>query len=225
MFHFHQKKKEMEHSFAFFFFLWKSTILPCCLLSSILSRHMVTLVGFVLSFWLHWGLSPSCLWFVLFQEQEADQLNALKSKPLRRSEIKPNSPGHNWRWLTIQCFYSNCKGFLDNYFTHTVIQREQSRYCMCTYIKGYKEKENRVHIVSFVTPFFEKKDVVFSFYKMFSQLGNKSHYQNYNSRDFCGGPVVKTLPSNARSVGLIPGWEAKVPYASGPKTQNIKAIL
>ena len=103
---------------------------------------------------------------------------------------------------------------------------------MCTYIKGYKEKENRVHIVSFVTPFFEKKkkhDVVFSFYKMFSQLGNKSHYQNgiliveiYNSRDFCGGPVVKTLPSNARSVGLIPGWEAKVPYASGPETQNIK---
>ena len=145
----------------FFFFLWKSTILPCCLLSSILSRHMVTLVGFVLSFWLHWGLSPSCLWFVLFQEQEADQLNALKSKPLRRSEIKPNSPGHNWRWLTIQCFYSNCKGFLDNYFTHTVIQREQSRYCMCTYIKGYKEKENRVHIVSFVTPFFEKKKMLY----------------------------------------------------------------
>ena len=161
MFHFHQKKKEMEHSCAFFFFLWKSTILPCCLLSSILSRHMVTLVGFVLSFWLHWGLSPSCLWFVLFQEQEADQLNALKSKPLRRSEIKPNSPGHNWRWLTIQCFYSNCKGFLDNYFTHTVIQREQSRYCMCTYIKGYKEKENRVHIVSFVTPFFEKKKMLY----------------------------------------------------------------
>ena len=131
------------------------------MLSSILSRHMVTLVGFVLSFWLHWGLSPSCLWFVLFQEQEADQLNALKSKPLRRSEIKPNSPGHNWRWLTIQCFYSNCKGFLDNYFTHTVIQREQSRYCMCTYIKGYKEKENRVHIVSFVSPFFEKKKMLY----------------------------------------------------------------
>ena len=51
---------------------------------------------------------------------------------------------------------------------------------------------------------------------MFSQLGNKAHYQNYNSRDFSGGPVVKTLPSNARGVGLIPVWEAKM-----PKTENM----
>ena len=57
---------------------------------------------------------------------------------------------------------------------------------------------------------------------MFSQLDNKAHYQNYNSRDLSGGPLVKTLPSNARGVGLIPGWETKIPHASGPKTQNIK---
>ena len=39
-------------------------------------------------------------------------------------------------------------------------------------------------------------------------------------RDFPGGPVVKTLPSNARGVGSIPGWEAKIPHASLPKNQN-----
>ena len=38
--------------------------------------------------------------------------------------------------------------------------------------------------------------------------------------DFPGGPVVKTLPFNAGSVGSIPGWEAKTPHTSWPK--NIK---
>ena len=38
--------------------------------------------------------------------------------------------------------------------------------------------------------------------------------------DFPGGPVVKTLPFNAGSVGSIPGWEAKTPHSSWPK--NIK---
>ena len=32
---------------------------------------------------------------------------------------------------------------------------------------------------------------------------------------FPGGPVVKNLPSNAGDKGLIPGWETKVPHASG----------
>ena len=40
--------------------------------------------------------------------------------------------------------------------------------------------------------------------------------------DFPGGPVVKTLPSNAGGAGLIPGWGAKIPRASWPKNQNIK---
>ena len=41
-------------------------------------------------------------------------------------------------------------------------------------------------------------------------------------RDFPGGPVVKTLPSNAGGVDSIPGWGADIPHTSGPKKQNIK---
>ena len=41
-------------------------------------------------------------------------------------------------------------------------------------------------------------------------------------RDFPGGPVVKTLPSNAGTTGLIPGQGAKIPHASRPRNQNIK---
>ena len=33
--------------------------------------------------------------------------------------------------------------------------------------------------------------------------------------------MVKTLPSNAGSAGLIPGQGVKIPHASGPKNQNI----
>ena len=45
--------------------------------------------------------------------------------------------------------------------------------------------------------------------------------------DFPGGPVVRTSPSNAGGVGLIPGGRAKIPHASWPKkrkekNQNIK---
>ena len=45
--------------------------------------------------------------------------------------------------------------------------------------------------------------------------------------DFPGSPMLKTLPSNAGDVGLIPGRGGKIPHASGPKNQNIKteAIL
>ena len=41
-------------------------------------------------------------------------------------------------------------------------------------------------------------------------------------RDFPGGPVVKTLPSNAEGVGSIPGRGSKIPHASWPKNQSIK---
>ena len=40
------------------------------------------------------------------------------------------------------------------------------------------------------------------------------------SRDFPGGPVVKTSPSNAGGAG--PGQGAKIPHAPQPKNQNIK---
>ena len=33
-------------------------------------------------------------------------------------------------------------------------------------------------------------------------------------RDFLGGPVVKTLPSDAGGLGLIPGWGTKIPHAT-----------
>ena len=34
-----------------------------------------------------------------------------------------------------------------------------------------------------------------------------------------GSPVVKNPPSNAQGTGLIPGWGAEVPHASGQLTQ------
>ena len=40
--------------------------------------------------------------------------------------------------------------------------------------------------------------------------------------DFPGGPLVKTSPSSAGGVGLIPGRGAKVLHALWPKNQNMK---
>ena len=40
------------------------------------------------------------------------------------------------------------------------------------------------------------------------------------SQDFPGGPVVKTLSSNAGGMGSIPGWGAKIPHASRPKSKT-----
>ena len=45
------------------------------------------------------------------------------------------------------------------------------------------------------------------------------------SQYFPGGPMVRTLPSNAGGAGSILGGEAKVPHAWWPKTQNIKQKL
>ena len=44
-------------------------------------------------------------------------------------------------------------------------------------------------------------------------------------RDFPGGPVVKTLPSNAGGMGSIPGRGAKIPHASPAKKHKTEAIL
>lgn len=41
-----------------------------------------------------------------------------------------------------------------------------------------------------------------------------------NSGDFPEGPVLKTSPSSAGGVALIPAPRAKIPYASGPKTSK-----
>ena len=40
--------------------------------------------------------------------------------------------------------------------------------------------------------------------------------------DFPGGPVVKTLPSNAGDIGSIPSQGAKISHALWPKSQSIK---
>ena len=42
------------------------------------------------------------------------------------------------------------------------------------------------------------------------------------SRDFPGGPVVGSSPSNAGGSGSIPGQGPKIPHALRPKKQNIK---
>ena len=39
-------------------------------------------------------------------------------------------------------------------------------------------------------------------------------------RDFPGGPLVKTSPSNIGGAGSIPGREAKIPHALQPKSQG-----
>ena len=44
-------------------------------------------------------------------------------------------------------------------------------------------------------------------------------------KDFSGGPVGKTSPSNAGDVGSIPGWGAKITHALGPKPQNMKVKI
>ena len=40
--------------------------------------------------------------------------------------------------------------------------------------------------------------------------------------DFPGGPVVKTSLPNARGMGSIPGWGARIPHAFRPENQNTK---
>ena len=63
--------------------------------------------------------------------------------------------------------------------------------------------------------------VIFLFSVMFWFFTNKFIIQE-NPWDFPGGTVVGTLPSNAGSVGSIPGERAKLPQAYTPKNHNIK---
>ena len=46
--------------------------------------------------------------------------------------------------------------------------------------------------------------------------------QEFTYQDFPGGPVVKTLPSNAGGASSIPGQGDKIPHALWPKNENIK---
>ena len=44
-------------------------------------------------------------------------------------------------------------------------------------------------------------------------------FKSFLIRDFPGGPVVKTLPSNSGGAGSIPGQGAKIPHASQTKSK------
>ena len=46
--------------------------------------------------------------------------------------------------------------------------------------------------------------------------------KNSYFRNFSGDLGVKISPFNAVGVSVVPGWGAKIPYASWPKIQNIK---
>ena len=46
--------------------------------------------------------------------------------------------------------------------------------------------------------------------------------QKSYGRDFPGDPVIEILSSSTRGVGLIPGWRAKIPHVSWPKSQTNK---
>ena len=60
-------------------------------------------------------------------------------------------------------------------------------------------------------------------FRVYKSLVSSSFYMIIKThRNFPGGPVVKTSHSNTGGEGLIPGRGAKIPYASRPKTQNIK---
>ena len=48
------------------------------------------------------------------------------------------------------------------------------------------------------------------------------HHSKTMVRNFPGGSVVKTSPSNAGGVGLIPGQRAKIPQTLQPKNQKYK---
>ena len=43
-----------------------------------------------------------------------------------------------------------------------------------------------------------------------------------SNRDFPGGPMVETSPSNAGGAGSIPGWGTKIHMPRGQKPKNIK---
>ena len=53
-------------------------------------------------------------------------------------------------------------------------------------------------------------------------LGFGMYFIFRKTRDFPGGPVVKTLPSSAGDVGSPHGQKGKILHASWPRNQNIE---
>ena len=56
--------------------------------------------------------------------------------------------------------------------------------------------------------------------KYVRQCQASGKYEEKDGRDFPGGPMVKTSPSNAAGASSISNWKAKIPYASQPKYQT-----
>ena len=50
----------------------------------------------------------------------------------------------------------------------------------------------------------------------------KIQFHKVQNRDFSGGPVVKTLPSNVGGMGSILGWGAKIPRTPLPNRSKYK---
>ena len=53
-------------------------------------------------------------------------------------------------------------------------------------------------------------------------LGMSTDFEQEEDRDFPGGPMVKTSPSNSRRASLISGQGSRIHMAQGQKTKNIK---
>ena len=51
------------------------------------------------------------------------------------------------------------------------------------------------------------------------------HLSRVRPGDFPGGPVVKTLPSNAGGGGSIPGQGAMIPHASWPMSNRNSIVM
>ena len=49
----------------------------------------------------------------------------------------------------------------------------------------------------------------------FIESVNRRHYITSQIGDFLDGSVVENLLCNSGDIGLIPGWETKIPHAFG----------
>ena len=72
------------------------------------------------------------------------------------------------------------------------------------------------------SPHNSRKESVFHNQGLMRSKINTKKKRKKGRGGFSGSPVVKTLPSNAGNLGLIPGRGTKIPHASWPRKQNIK---
>ena len=61
----------------------------------------------------------------------------------------------------------------------------------------------------------ETNTPLWSNYTSIKMFKKKNKKKTQWDRDFPGGPVVETPPSNAGDTGSSPGWRTKIPHAMG----------